>query len=213
MVSKRGAAVTESPTVARLDHLGLAGIPAVPPERLDPYLDAAATCFARFGITRTRVPDVASEAGVSRVTIYRQMGTIEDMARLLLARDLHRLLGLVPAAIDGRSGPDAVVAVVEFIVHHARSHPVLAKVITDEPHVLGPVMVSDLGAVAERVADVVAPLLHHLMAAGQLARRDPRIVAEWLVRQTVTLILAPPVDLGAHLRELLEPALTPEVDR
>jgi len=51
------------------------------------------------------------------------------------------------------------------------------------------------------------------MASGQLARRDPRIWADWLVRQTVTLILAPPVDLGAHLREVLEPALTPEVDR
>lgn len=213
MVSKRGAAVAEASTVVRLDHLGLEGVPAVPPARLDPYLDAAAACFARFGITRTRVPDVAAEAGVSRVTVYRQVGTVEDMARLLLARDLHRLLGLVPAALDGRAGPDAVVAVVEFIVEHARSHPVLAKVITDEPHVLGPVMVSDLGAVAERVADVVAPLLDELMASGQLARRDPRILADWLVRQTVTLILAPPVDLGAHLREVLEPALTLEVDR
>jgi AcrR family transcriptional regulator len=214
MVSKRGAAAAaESPTVVRLDHLGLEGVPAVPPERLDPYLDAAAACFARFGITRTRVPDVAAEAGVSRVTIYRQVGTIEDMARLLLARDLHRLLEFVPAALDGRAGPDAVVAVVEFIVDHARSHPVLAKVIADEPHVLGPVLVSDLGTVAERVADVVAPLLDQLMASGQLAQRDPRILADWLVRQTVTLILAPPADLGAHLREVLEPALTPEVDR
>lgn len=199
--------------MVRLDHLGLDGVPAVPPERLDPFLDAAAACFARFGITRTRVPDVAAELGVSRVTVYRQVGTIEDMARLLLARDLHRLLGLAPAALGGRNGPDAVIALVEFIVEHARAHPVLTKVLTDEPHVLGPVLVSDLGAVAERVADVVAPLLDQLMASGTLARRDPRILADWLVRQTVTLILAPPADLAAHLRELLEPALNPERER
>lgn len=213
MVSKRDAAAATAQTVVRLDHLGLHGVPAVPPERLDPYLDAAAICFARFGVTRTRVPDVAAELGVSRVTVYRQVGTIEDMARLLLARDLHRLLALVPAALGARTGPDAVIALVEFIVEHARAHPVLTKVLTDEPHVLGPLLVSDLGAIAERVADVVAPLLDQLMTSGQLAGRDARILADWLVRQTVTLILAPPADLGAHLLELLEPALTPEGQR
>lgn len=211
MVSKRAAEASEDATVIRLGHLGLEGIPAVPPARLDPYLDAAARCFARFGITRTRVPDVAVEAGVSRVTVYRQVGTVEDMARLLLARDMHRLLASLPAALDADPGPEAVVRLVETIIDHARSHPVLIKVIEDEPHLLGPVLVRDLGDVASRVADVVAPLLQVLMAQGQLAQRDPRIVAEWLVRQTVTLILAPPTtDLQVHLRELLIPVLTPE---
>ena len=52
------------------------------------------------------------------------------------------------------------------------------------------------------------------MTAGQLARRDPRVLAEWLVRQTVTLILAPPEgDLHAFLAELLVPALTPSEER
>jgi hypothetical protein len=52
------------------------------------------------------------------------------------------------------------------------------------------------------------------MAAGQLARRNPRVVAEWLVRQTVTLILAPPEgDLHDFLAEVLVPALTPTEER
>ena len=192
----------------------LTGVPPVPRAELDPYLDAAARCFARFGIGRTRVPDVAAEVGVSRVTVYRQVGTVEDMARLLLARDLHRLLLSLAPAVQGASGPDTVVSLVETITEHARSHPVLSKVLRDEPHLIGPVLVSDLGTVAARVADVVAPLLEALMAAGQLARRDPRVVAEWLVRQTVTLILAPPPgDLRAHLAELLVPALTPQETR
>jgi AcrR family transcriptional regulator len=192
----------------------LTGVPPVPPAELDPYLDAAARCFARFGITRTRVPDVAAEVGVSRVTVYRQVGTVEDMARMLLARDMHRLLSALPAAIEGAVGPNTVVCLVEMIIGHARAHPVLAKVLDDEPHLLGPVLVSDLGTVVARVADVVAPLLEALMAAGQLARRDPRVVAEWLVRQTVTLILAPPDgDLHDFLAELLVPALTATEER
>jgi AcrR family transcriptional regulator len=190
--------------------LRLTGVPPVPPPELDAYLDAAARCFARFGIGRTRVPDVAAEVGVSRVTVYRQVGTVEDMARSLLARDLHRMLAVLPAAVAEPTGPWTVVRLLEAVVEHARAHPVLAKVLADEPHLLGPVLVSDLGTLAGRVADVVAPLLAGLMASGRLARRDPRVLADWLVRQTVTLVLAPPAgDLHDYLAELLVPALTP----
>jgi AcrR family transcriptional regulator len=194
--------------------LRLTGVPPVPPTDLDPYLDAAARCFARFGISRTRVPDVAAEVGVSRVTVYRQAGTVEDMVRLLLARDLHRLLTALPAALDGAVGSDTLVRLVETIIEYARSHPVLAKVLSDEPHLLGPVLVSDLGAITAWVVDIVAPLLEALMAAGRLVRRDPRVVAEWLVRLTVTLVLAPPAG-GLHdfLAELLVPALSPDGER
>jgi AcrR family transcriptional regulator len=152
--------------------------------------------------------------GVSRVTVYRQVGTVEDMARMLLARDLHRLLVALPAAMTGPVGPETIVRLVEAIIDHARAHPVLAKVLADEPHLLGPVLISDLGTVAGRVADVVAPLLESFMATGKLARRNPRVTADWLVRQTVTLILAPPEgDLHAYLAELLVPALSPTKER
>ncbi|HZT65396.1 MAG TPA: TetR/AcrR family transcriptional regulator [Acidimicrobiales bacterium] len=190
--------------------LRLTGVPPVPPEELDPYLDAAARCFVRFGISRTRVPDVADEVGMSRVTVYRQVGTVENMARMLLARDMHRLLMALPVAVRGAVGPDAVVRLIETTIGQARAHPVLTKVLEDEPQLIGPVLVADLGTVAGRVADVVAPLLEALMDAGQLARRDARVVAEWLVRLTVTLILAPPPgDLRAFLAELIVPALAP----
>ena len=57
---------------------------------------------------------------------------------------------------------------------------------------------------------MVAPLLDALMDSGELARRDSRIVAEWLVRQTVTLILAPPQgNLRSFLSEVLTPVLAP----
>jgi AcrR family transcriptional regulator len=210
MASNASSAAGDDATVLDLG-LRLTGVPPVPPPELDPYLDAAARCFARFGISRTRVPDIAAEVGVSRVTVYRQAGTVEDMARLLLARDMHRVLMALPAVAEGAVGPDTVVRLVEAIIDHARAHPVLTKVLDDEPHLLGPVLVSDLGTVAARVADVVAPLLGSLMNAGHLARRDPRVVAEWLVRLTVTLILAPPPgDLRAFLAEVLVPALIPE---
>src|SRR3546814_14581134 len=95
---------------------------------------------------------------------------------------MHRILTALPAALEGAVGPDTVVRLVETIIGHARAHPVLVKVLNDEPHLLGPVLVSDLGTVAARAADVVAPLLDELMAAGPHPRRHPRVVAEWLGR-------------------------------
>jgi AcrR family transcriptional regulator len=212
MVFNSSSAAEAEDSVLELG-LRITGVPPVPPLELDPYIDAAARCFARFGITRTRVPDIAAEVGVSRVTVYRQAGTVEDLARMLLARDMHRLLMALPDVVQGAVGPDTVVRLVETIVEHARSHPVLTKVLEDEPHLLGPVLVSDLGTVAGRVSDVVVPLLDALMESGHLARRDARVVAEWLVRLTVTLILAPPPgDLRTFLSELLIPALTPTAE-
>src|SRR5947207_15454953 len=67
-----------------------AGLPPVPSTALDTYLDAAASCFARFGVAHTTVPDIARELGVSRMTVYRRLGSVHDALRSLLARELHR---------------------------------------------------------------------------------------------------------------------------
>jgi hypothetical protein len=51
------------------------------------------------------------------------------------------------------------------------------------------------------------------MATGQIADRDPAVVAEWLARIAATSILSPPPgDLEDFLAELLIPALTPLPD-
>lgn len=190
---------------------GLAsGIPAPPPASLDPFLDAAARCFARHGIKRTSVQDVAQELRVNRTTVYRQVGNVDHQVRLLLARELNRLLATLPAALAGRTGPDAIVELLDAIVTFARNHPVLIKVLADEADLIGPFLVSDLPELVGRVAAAITPLLEAAMDEGVLARRDPVVVAEWVVRLGVSLILAPPPgELSTFLAELLVPALSP----
>ncbi len=186
------------------------GIPSPPPAALDPFLDAAARCFARHGIGRTSVQDVARELGIDRTTVYRQVGTIDQQVRLLLARDLNRLLLSISSELDGRSGAEVLVEVLDVVVSFARAHPVLAKVLAHEPELLGPFLVADLPALIDRITVILAPLLGRAMDEDHLARRDPLAVAEWLVRIGVSLILAPPpVDTRTFLAELLLPALSP----
>src|SRR3546814_14573596 len=93
----------------------LTGVPPVPAVELDRYLGAAARRFTRFRITRTRVPDVAAEVGVSRVTVYRQVGTVEEMPGLLLARHRQPLLTPLHPALSGAVGRATVTRRLEMI--------------------------------------------------------------------------------------------------
>ncbi|MHB1855248.1 MAG: TetR/AcrR family transcriptional regulator [Acidimicrobiales bacterium] len=187
-----------------------AGLPPSPPASLDHFLDAAARCFARHGIRRASVQDVARELGVDRTTVYRQIGSVDSQVRLLFARDLNRVLTEVFVQLSGHNTPEALVDLVAALVTHARQHPVLAKVLSDEPELIGPFLVSDLSEVLHRVSTTLAPILQVGMDCGGLAPRDPMVMAEYLARVGLTLILAPPPGvLRDFLAELLIPVLSP----
>ncbi|WP_440102569.1 TetR/AcrR family transcriptional regulator [Streptosporangium sp. H16] len=71
--------------------------PAVPvrrmrrTERREQILTAAARAFARTGFTATSLDDVAAEAGISRVILYRHFESKTDMYRAVLERTCTRL--------------------------------------------------------------------------------------------------------------------------
>lgn len=158
--------------------------------------------------------DVAGELGVNRATVYRRVGSIERQAALLLARDLNRVLATLPGRLVGRSGPDAVIDLLATVVSSVRHHPVMAKILQDEPDLVGSWLTSGLPALTARVAPAIVPLLRIGMERGDLARRDPAVVAEWVVRIGVSLTVAPPPgDLRAFLAEILVPSLAPQAPR
>lgn len=186
------------------------GLPPVPADALDLYLDAAATCFARHGIGRTGVPDIARELGVSRTTVYRQVGTVEQAARLLLARELHRFLARLPSVLDGAVGAETITRLIAEVVRFARRHPVLAKVLDHEPELIGPFLIEDLAALVARVSGIATPLLERAMTTGLIRRQDPEVLAEFLVRTAVSLVLAPPPgDLDAFLDQTVLALVAP----
>jgi AcrR family transcriptional regulator len=187
-----------------------AGLPAVPPPALDPYLDAAAQCLARHGVGRTSVHDVARELGVSRATVYRQVGTMDRLGALLFAREVHRLLQALPAQVAGLSGVDAVVRMAALVCDAARQHPVLRKVLADEPEIAGSYLTMGLPALIERVRPVLVPLLEAGAAAGELVAADAEVLADWLVRLVSSSVLvAPPVEPERWFDAVLRPVLTP----
>jgi AcrR family transcriptional regulator len=186
------------------------GLDGPPRADLDPFLDAAACCFARHGLRRTSVQDVARELGVDRTTVYRQVGTIAQQARLLAARELQRLVLSIPGRSVQPVGPDGVIEIMASVIDDVRLHPVVAKLLADDTDAVTFSTLADLPPLLEKVASGLAPMLAVAMEEGTLARREPAILAEWLIRLVVTLVLVPPLtELRTFLSELLLPALTP----
>src|SRR5438445_623657 len=58
-------------------------------------VDAAARCFARWGIPRTRVEDIAIEVGIARPHIYRHFASKDAIVHAVVLRQIrhhHRRL-------------------------------------------------------------------------------------------------------------------------
>jgi AcrR family transcriptional regulator len=177
---------------------------------LDPYLDAAAECFARHGVRRTSVQDVARMLGVNRTTVYRQIGNVEDMVRLLVAREFHRFRDETPFDLQADNAPTAILRLLVAIVQRAQQHPVLVKVLRDEPEMIGPFLASDMPSLIRRVADEIVPLLEWAVASEAIRPVNAEHLAEWLVRAAISVILAPPADdVEGFLSEMLLPLLAP----
>jgi hypothetical protein len=116
----------------------------------------------------------------------------------------------LPARVALPVGPHSVIDRVATVVREARGHPVFAKILADERGLIGSFVAGDSAALTERAVASVAPMIDLAMGAGAVARRDPVLLAQWIVRITASLILTePPGGLEEFLAELLLPALTP----
>lgn len=60
-------------------------------DRREQILDAATRAFARAGFTATGLDDVAAEAGITRVLLYRHFDSKADMYRAVLDRASRRI--------------------------------------------------------------------------------------------------------------------------
>jgi AcrR family transcriptional regulator len=184
------------------------GVPEVPGPDLDLYLDAAARCFARHGLGRTKVVDIADELRVSRVTVYRQVGNVDRAARLLLARELDRLLSTLLPRLSSATRPDDIIDIIADALRFAIDHPVLSKVLRDEPELVGVFVVTELDSLLERLRRLAEPLLVKLEAIGVKSPVDVAYLADWVTRVLVTMVLAPPADdIDGHLRAVMGPLL------
>ena len=182
-----------------------------PPTDLEPALDAALESFARRGMRHSSVRHIARELGLSQATVYRRVGTIEDIRRLVLAREAHRLAESLPGHGHGEAitGPHGIVATAAAIVRYTTSSDVFRKIVDDEPELWGQALASSAPTL-EVIAAALEPFVAQEMASGRVRNGSPRATARLLVRVILAAVVAPPSgDIEEHLGELLLPVLEP----
>jgi AcrR family transcriptional regulator len=188
-------------------------LPGPPPASLDPVLDATVECISRYGLSKTSLSDIARELGVAPSTVYRKVGSVENAAQLVMAREGHQLLERMPEVIAGVVGPRVITVFLAECIETTRANPMVDKLMRDEVDWVGRLATRRLEDSFTRSAEASVPRLVRAMDAGYVRRQDPLVLGHWIARITFTCLLAPPPgDLLDALDALLLPVLDPALD-
>lgn len=199
-----------------LDDLvrSIAAGPESDDEVTDRILDAAAELFARHGVRRCTVDDIAEHSGLGRTTVYRRFDGRSQIVTAVLARECRRFFGSIVLAT---SHLDALQdAAVEGFLTGLRSAEtsVLSELVRSEPEVLR-LLTIDAGPVVTAGRDVLVAAFGDVESPDD--RRRVAVVAEVLVRLAISFVLdgrstihmADAERARRDLHALLDPVLDP----
>jgi AcrR family transcriptional regulator len=142
MSSHTAASNTSTTSTASTGTAGTTGTtdtPSTPAATSERILDAALACAAELGLTQLTLEEVATRAEVSRQTVYRHFGRREALISAVIVREESALLATVQAATQAASTlPEAVEIAVVELYRQARAHPLLDRLLRDEPGAILP---------------------------------------------------------------------------
>jgi AcrR family transcriptional regulator len=179
------------------------------------WLDAAESCYTRFGLAKTTVEDVAQAAGASRATFYRLFKSRDDLLVAVIAREAGRFAA--EAEIQLRRFDDVGSRIVEGMLVCLREmprRPLLAMLFA--PEEVG--VASRLLLTSERLLEIgtdnLRPMFEPARRRG-LLRESVEIEAliEWVLRILVSYLTVPSrlARTDEELRHLLRVMILPAV--
>lgn len=178
----------------------------------DLILDATVEELRAYGLRRTSVDNVARRAGLSRATVYRRFENKSVLVQAALVRESARFFGEIVAAI----GPLPTVAerlVEGFVVglRKVRTDALLTRLLISDPEELLPYLTLRGAGVIAAASEFLVD--QYRQVAPRPIGRDPRVLAEMLVRLAISFTLTPAgvvaVDDDAAVREFAKSYLAP----
>lgn len=175
-------------------------------------LAAASVCFTRDGLHVTTMEDIAREAGITRMTLYRHVASRDELILTLVLHDWQELAAGLRAVLDAET--EARARVVEGTVY-------VTAQIAGRPYLLELLRSGGFGKWIATAEDdllvdtfgaVITPYLE--MHASEL-RASVVDSMEWLLRQVLLLLTARP-NRGltpAEIRHQTETFIAPSVLR
>lgn len=165
--------------------------PSTLDEARDRLIDAAETCFSRFGVAKTTLEDIATEAGVSRATVYRYFDGGRDKIILgVVLREANVFLDSLQRRVQRQSNlADAVVEGILYTVASVRKNQNLALLFAPEVAGQTTTIAGASTALFELTTDFLRPIFEQASGEGQL--RDGVVAedaAEFVLRMILSLL-------------------------
>ena len=159
-------------------------------------LDAAKACCEKWGLAKVTIDDIATEAGVSRASLYRLFpGGKEVLFEALRLQELTDFFTRLSGHIDGSQGlEDLLVRTVVAATDELRADQHLSLMLASEPgETLGQLTVEGLPRIMRVATVFLVPFVD-----PYLPRRESAALVELLSRLVISYFLAPSdhVDLG-----------------
>lgn len=166
----------------------------------DRLLAAARESILSVGWKRTTLTDVASRAGVSRMTVYR---TYPDMATLfgdLMTREWAEVVAQVLAAHEPVDDwPQRLADGVVSTVAALRQDELFRRIVDVDPVLLLPYLLERRGRSQDAVIDLVADRIAAAQSGGGVRDGDPVLLARTIVLATHGALLSAPTMTGDHI--------------
>jgi AcrR family transcriptional regulator len=154
------------------------GVLRVLPEGVGPPVDVPPAIFVAalqtfLEMRRLDMRALAAELGMGRSSLYRKVGSRDELLGAVLWYLTRRTIVRAVEASSGLSGPARVVAVVHHFLHDVHSQAALRRLLQEEPEAALRILTSKRGVVQQRVIRAVERLL-----AEEEAHPDARLAMD-----------------------------------
>jgi len=153
--------------------------------------------------------NIAEVAGVSRQTLYKEFGSREEFAQILVLREAERFLDAVEQAVSAHaSAPTkALTAAFELFLRTAAENPVVRAVVLEEgAEELLSLLTTQGKPIVERAGERLSAVI--VASWPLIRRRDAELLSDVLVRLAISYAALPngePNATAASITSLLEP--------
>ncbi len=185
----------------------------------DNLLTATRDSVILHGVRRTTANDIAERAGVSRMTFYRRMGSVENAVLQTLTREFQSSADSVRTGTPAGTGRAQLVHFAAESVRVFATSPLLASIGERDPEFLIPYVTDRFGSSQQLILEQLESLIGLGVKDGSIEASPGTATALLLALQGVALSSKVLLKLGTfeesvtQLRKMLERYLTPGESR
>jgi AcrR family transcriptional regulator len=160
-----------------------------PPPTKERLLNAAKICYERQGIPKTTMEDIASEANVTRRTVYRHFGSHQEVLSAVVQRESNLFWNELQQHLGcTESFGEYILEALIYILKHAPETPTHSFLFNqDILPIINQVYLSSEDFIKQR-AEALRPVYEKFNPGGQL---DLVMVTEWFNRTVVSYLASP----------------------